>query len=224
MNRAAQSILLTVLGAIVIKLAWTDGYLLYVKDWIRWPLLASGALLVVMSFGHLLGGDRGHQDDHRSWAGWLLVLPVAVVLIVSPPPLGSFIAESRANQVAAAPPAVMTPLPAGDPVPLTLGEFVVRSVYDDGRSLAGRNVRLTGFVSRDKQGNWYVTRMAIGCCAADAIPYRVLVRGDSAPTRDTWVEVTGTWDEPPAETQRKATPAVVPASVVEVDQPRHPYE
>jgi len=149
--------MLTVLGAIVIKLAWTDGYLLYVKDWIRWPLLASGLLLVVMSFGHLLGGDREHQDDHRSWAGWLLVLPVAVVLIVSPPPLGSFIAESRANQVAAPPPAVMTPLPQGDPVPLTLGEFVVRSVYDDGRSLAERTVRLTGFVSLDKQGNWYVT-------------------------------------------------------------------
>jgi len=52
----------------------------------------------------------------------------------------------------------------------------------------------------------------------------VLVRDDSTPPRDTWVEVTGSWDEPPAESQREAIPTIVPASVVEVDEPRHPYE
>ncbi|MFI6510299.1 hypothetical protein ACIBCT_22060 [Streptosporangium sp. NPDC050855] len=53
---------------------------------------------------------------------------------------------------------------------------------------------MTGFVSpAKKKGQWYVTRMQIACCAADAFPLKVAVKGLDAPPPDTWVAVTGTW-------------------------------
>ena len=53
------------------------------------------------------------------------------------------------------------PLPAGDPLPLTLTEYAARAVWDDGISLEGRTVQLTGFVSAAPDGRWYLTRLGL---------------------------------------------------------------
>ncbi|GAA3000262.1 TIGR03943 family putative permease subunit [Streptosporangium longisporum] len=157
--------------------------------------------------GHDRDGSPGEHGPHASHGGhdhagggprvaWLMCLPVFAIFLIAPPALGSF-AASREDTP---PPrdqtlSSFTPLTGGTaPVDMTVGEFIGRAWDDDKKSLTGRKVRLTGFVSpAKKKGQWYVTRMQIACCAADAFPLKVAVRGLDAPPADTWVEVTGTW-------------------------------
>ena len=102
--------------------------------------------------------------------------------MISPPELGSFLAERRANEnVAAAQPKSVSDLSPDETNEVPLQEFVWRA-QSGGDSLVDRPVELTGFVSY--QGDdWFVTRLTIGCCAADALAFRVQVDGaDPAPS------------------------------------------
>ncbi|MFE0788948.1 TIGR03943 family putative permease subunit [Streptomyces mutabilis] len=155
---------------------------------------------------------------------WLLTLPALALLLFPPPALGSYSAEREAAQRAAQGVGTFPALPSGDPVELSLAEFGSRAVYDSGRSLTGRTVRLTGFVTRD-DGVWYVTRLQVSCCAADATTGKAEIRGADAPPADTWVTVTGTWHPEGALGSDAAWPPVLDATDVRrVEQPANPYE
>lgn len=234
MTRQTQALLMAFLGAVLLRLSLSDAYLRYVNDWMKWPILASGVLMLLLAVGPLFGDPdkvRGHApdadvDDHGHSgvpkATWLLVLPGLVVFVISPPELGSFLAERRANQSAAAAPGEVATLTAGETTPLLVQEFVWRA-QSGGSSLVDRKVELTGFVSQEAD-RWYVTRMVIGCCAADALAFRVQVDAeDEQPERDQWVRVTGEYvvgsgisiDE---------TPILAADEVTEIAKPRQTYE
>ncbi|MFJ3621909.1 TIGR03943 family putative permease subunit [Streptomyces iakyrus] len=177
--------------------------------------------------GH--GGDDGHAGHGHGPGGprvaWFLTLPALALLLFPPPALGSYSAEREAAQRAARGVGTFPALPSGNPVDLTLGEFGSRAVYDSGRSLRGRTVRLTGFVTRGGDGTWYVTRLLVSCCAADATTAKAEVRGAQAPPVDTWVTVIGTWHPEGGLGSDAAWPPVVDArSVRQVPQPDSPYE
>ncbi|MFG1666135.1 TIGR03943 family putative permease subunit [Streptomyces sp. Y7] len=166
-----------------------------------------------------------HGGHHSPRVAWLLTLPALALLLFPPPALGSYSAEREAAERAAQGVGRFEALPAGDPVELTLAEFSSRAIYDSGRSLSGRTVRLTGFVTRDDDGTWYVTRLLVACCAADATTSKVEVRGGGAPPADAWVTVVGTWHPEGRLGTDAAWPAVVDAgSVRRVGQPTDPYE
>ncbi|MFJ8634879.1 TIGR03943 family putative permease subunit [Streptomyces sp. NPDC093568] len=175
-------------------------------------------------------GDDSHTHDqhgghHSPRVAWLLTLPALALLLFPPPALGSYSAEREAAQRAAQGIGHFPALPAGNPVELTLAEFSSRAVYDSGRSLSGRSVRLTGFVTRDDDGTWYVTRLLIACCAADAATGKVEVRGADAPPVDTWVTVTGGWHpEGKPGTDGSWPPVLDAGSVRRIAQPANPYE
>ncbi|AXE87312.1 hypothetical protein C1703_20150 [Streptomyces sp. Go-475] len=175
--------------------------------------------------GHDPGGDGHEHGPAGPRVAWLLTLPALALLLFPPPALGSYSAQREADQRAAQGVGTFPALPAGDPVDLSLGEFGSRAVYDSGRSLDGRTIRLTGFVTQDGDGTWYVTRLLVSCCAADASTARAEVRGADAPPVDTWVTVTGTWRPEGALGSDAAWPPVVDAtSVRQVAQPDNPYE
>jgi uncharacterized repeat protein (TIGR03943 family) len=110
-------------------------------------------------------------------------------------------------------------------VELTLAEFGSRATYDRDRSLKGRTVRMTGFVTQGDDGTWYVTRLLVSCCAADATTSQVEIRGADAPATDTWVTVTGTWHPEGGLGSDAAWPPVLDtATVREVREPADPYE
>ncbi|MFD3503286.1 TIGR03943 family putative permease subunit [Streptomyces sp. NPDC058676] len=168
---------------------------------------------------------HGHHHGHGPRIAWLLTLPALALLLFPPPALGSYSAGRESAQRAAQGVGAFPALAAGDPVELTLGEFSSRAIYDSGRSLKGRTVRMTGFVTHGDDGTWYVTRLLVSCCAADATAGKVEVRGDEAPPVDTWVTVTGTWHPEGALGTDAAWPAVLDVtSVKRVKQPADPYE
>lgn len=175
--------------------------------------------------------DAGHGHDHAAGprAAWLLCLPVLALFLIAPPALGSYTA-SRSDNVVAKPAAAnndagFPALPPGNPLPMTLADFLIRSVWDTAAPLKDRDVQLTGFVTPGKSaGTWYVTRMVISCCAADAFARKIEVHGAAAPPTDSWVTVTGRW-LPNGQVQADdAMPALTATKVDRVPMPKEPYE
>nr|WP_222109480.1 TIGR03943 family protein [Streptomyces cupreus] len=211
------------MGGAVLRISlFGELYLRYVQPGLRPYLVVSGAALVVLG---LVAAGRPAHAGHGPRVAWLLTLPALALLLFPPPALGSYSAEREAAERAAQGIGTFPALPSGDPVALTLGEFTSRAIYDSERSLKGRTVRLTGFVTHDGDGSWYVTRLMVSCCAADATTSKVEIRGADALPDDTWVTVTGTWHPEGELGSDEAWPPVLDAgSVRRVEQPANPYE
>jgi len=257
MSRLTQGVVMLLLGGAIVRASVTDLFLRYVKAGLRPFLIAAGLLLVaaaVMTLwqalrargthddhGHDDAGPSGaglddarHDDDghghahHEPRVGWLLILPVLGLLLVSPPALGSF-AAGKAGSVTAAPASGSDypPLPAGDPVQVGLLDYASRSLFDDGKSLTGRNLRMSGFITPGPGGQPMLARIVLTCCAADGRPIKVGMTGKlplDVPA-DTWVQVTGVY------TAKRAKDPVnnVDMAYVEVSsweaipEPKQPY-
>src|SRR5207247_1896264 len=100
-DRRTQGVMLLVVGATALWLGLSDASLAYVRAALRPPLAASGAVLLALAAATLRAARRprpaapaGHGG--RLGAGWLLILPVLVLLLVAPPALGSYAASRQA--------------------------------------------------------------------------------------------------------------------------------
>ncbi|MEU3984496.1 TIGR03943 family protein [Streptomyces sp. NPDC026672] len=240
MRRYGPTVLLLLVGAAVLRISlFSVLYLRYVQSGLRPYLIASGALLVLLGVAAGVRAARDtpdeEEDPHDHGSGhthstgprlaWLLALPAAALLVFPPPALGSYSAAREEAQRAAQGVGTFPPLPAGDPVDLSVAAFTSRAVYDSGYSLKGRTVRLTGFVTHGDDGTWYITRLLVSCCAADATTSKVQIRGAGSPAADTWVTVTGTWRPKGGLGSSAAWPPVLDAKTVKrVEEPSDPYE
>ncbi|MFE9675754.1 TIGR03943 family putative permease subunit [Streptomyces sp. NPDC006259] len=212
MRRFAQAGLLVLSGVGLLRVSlFTEAYLRYVKEGMRPLLIASGVLLVLLGAAEAWsarrpaegpaegpeedgdGHDHGHSGVPR--VAWLLFLPALSLLFYAPPALGSYTASREPPKaVAVVDEGGFDPLPATSPLPITLTDFTQRVQQDEARAIQGRTVRMTGFVTpAGGGGGWYLTRIMLSCCAADAQSVKVRVYGVAAPKADTWVTVTGTW-------------------------------
>jgi uncharacterized repeat protein (TIGR03943 family) len=119
-------------------------------------------------------------------------------------------------------------LPAGNPVTLSVVDYASRAVFDAGRTLTGRHLQLTGFLTVAADGGWYLTRMLVTCCAADAQPIKVGLTGavPAGAAADVWITVVGSYSAHTAkDTVNGATiPFLVMTSARLVAQPADPYE
>ncbi|MFD5257516.1 TIGR03943 family putative permease subunit [Streptomyces bobili] len=205
MNRQAQSAVLFLLGASLLHAGTTDLYLRYVKAGLRPLLLAAGAVLIATALA-TAWYERRATNRKKSTApptpasshpepriSWLLVLPLLALILVAPPALGSYSATRTGTSLQE--PLAYPALPATGPLRLSVVDYAGRAVYDDGRTLTGRRIRLTGFLALDRDGTPYLVRMALNCCAADAQPVKVGLTGRIPPVLqpDTWLEITGTY-------------------------------
>ncbi|WP_369390889.1 TIGR03943 family protein [Streptomyces sp. CG1] len=223
MNRQAQAAVMFLLGAALLHAGSTDLYLRYVKEGLQPLLLASGAVLIAAALATVWyerrrhrsqgeqasrdsrdshgsdgsdgpQGSRGHTHDHpEPRISWLLLLPLLALILIAPPALGSY--SALRSGTALQKPYAYGKLPTADPAPLSVIDYASRAAYDHGRSLHGRQVRITGFLALDHAGAPYLVRMALNCCAADAQPVKVGLTGDLPPVLrpDAWLEVTGTY-------------------------------
>ncbi|MET7452081.1 TIGR03943 family protein [Streptomyces sp. NPDC005574] len=139
------------------------------------------------------GVHGGHDHSGVPRVAWLLFLPALSLLFWAPPALGAYTA-SREPAKAVTHQDDFDPLPATSPLPITLSDFTSRVTQDRTRAIQGRTVLMTGFVTPGTAGGaWYLTRIMLSCCAADAQSVKVLVQGVPTPPADSWVSLTGTW-------------------------------
>lgn len=140
-------------------------------------------------------GGHGHDHSTVPRVAWLLFLPALSLLFYAPPALGAYTASREAPKAVASGQRHFDPLPATSPLPMTLTDFTRRVQQDPSGAVRGRTVLLTGFVTPDKGGRdtWYLTRIILSCCAADAQSVKVRIHGTPALPANTWVSVTGAW-------------------------------
>jgi uncharacterized repeat protein (TIGR03943 family) len=239
-KRETQNILLILLGGALVKIAVNGDYLRYVKPAQQPWIIAGGAVMVLLGavaiVRDLLGarakaGTEPDHDDHSHSArpAWLLLVPVLAVFLVAPPALGAdsvIRTEARVPaSAAAANAAAFPPLPAGNVVPLAVNEFVSRAGWDAAGTLDNRTVSLTGFVVHTGGGT-LLARLVISCCAADAFPVTVHLRGGEADhlASDAWIRVTGQVVPGTATKNNSYTPDFTLASLTAVPAPKDPYE
>jgi uncharacterized repeat protein (TIGR03943 family) len=235
--------------ALLARLALTDDLLLYVRPGMGPWLLAAAATLAVITLAwcvaHLLGRraapgpDAGVDDGHRHGRdgggrlSWLLMLPLAAIMVVPRAPLGSF-AAARQDSPRATPSPEATaggypplPTPVDGAHDMTLGNFVLYVLNDSERQLEGATVRMTGFVTPAAPGEegFRLTRFLLLCCAADATPMSVAVHGSPPPypLTDTRLEIEGQWRPDPSGREPDA-PVVDVHSLREIPPPLDPYE
>ncbi|GIF46024.1 membrane protein [Asanoa ferruginea] len=229
--------MLLLLGGAVLKASLTDIYLRYVKEGLQPFLIGAGALLVVtavMTLVHDLRSQSkednhdGHHHAHGPAVGWLLVLPVIGLLLVAPPALGAFAAGQAGTAVPSKAASEYPPLPPGDPATISILEYVSRAVYDNGASIGGRTVRMSGFVIRGQAGELLLARMIMSCCAADGRPIKLGMTGNAPHdlAADTWIEVTGRFTDKagadPVNGER--IPYVDVQTWNQIDPPRNQYQ
>jgi uncharacterized repeat protein (TIGR03943 family) len=226
----AGGLISLLVGTVLLRLVLTGTYGRYVRLGMG-PLLAvAGVAVVVLGLVTLLRALRHpHPPDahehHRHGGGdrvgWLLLAPIAALLLVAPPTLGSYGVGRGAKVDIRAGGAVLDPLVAGaEPTRMTLLEFGQRAFDRDGASFDGAAVRLTGFVAGAEEGGFRLARYQIACCAADAAPVVVRVVGSRrVPARDRWVTVTGVFRPGGVE-----VPELAATNVVEIPAPDDPYE
>ncbi|MBT2393995.1 TIGR03943 family protein [Streptomyces sp. ISL-1] len=222
MNRQAQAAVMFLVGAAVLHAGFTDLHLRYVKAGLRPLLLAAGIVLIVAAIAtvcyelrpraaqetqeteqtqpehherrdHEVGHAQVGHAHREPRISWLLILPLLALILVAPPALGSY--SAMRTGTALQPPWGFPTLPAGDPLKLSVGDYAGRAVYDHGRSLSGRRLKITGFIALDRSGEPYLVRMALNCCAADAQPVKIGLSGQipAVLPPDAWLEVIGTY-------------------------------
>jgi len=244
-RRDAQAVLLLLVGGTLLKISLAGTYVRYVKAGQLPLLLAAGVVLVAVAVVTLIAELRARStvddqavddhavDDHdhhhgESKVGWLLVVPALALLLFAPPAVGAFQANRNGTALSAQADTDYPPLPAGDPVTITLLDYAGRAVFDHGQSLAGRTVRLTGFIIPGAGGHPYLARMIVACCAADARPVKVGLTGDvpAGLKQEQWVQVTGTWlDQADHDAvNNELIPYVAVSSLEEIAAPDNQYE
>ncbi|GGK41298.1 membrane protein [Pilimelia terevasa] len=252
MNRRAQAVTMLLLGGALLRATFADLHLRYVKEALGPFLIAAGAVLVAagaMTLWYDLFGskadaaadlpecaDDGHsgEDGHgqrvhkEPRVGWMLLLPVLGLLLVSPPALGAYAAGQAGSALSTQQQSDFPALPPGDPIALNVSDYAARAVFDKGVSLQGRTVELTGFLAANPEGGQYLARMVLSCCAADGRPIKVGLAGD-APTGqadDRWVKITGVYnDRIGADPVNKSQiPYLQVTAWAPTEQPRNPYE
>jgi uncharacterized repeat protein (TIGR03943 family) len=215
-----QGVVLALLGGVCARLALTDAHLRYVNGWMKWPLLATAVVLIVLAVRVVLLSGKG-EEERVPAASWLLLAPIVAVFVISPPALGAYTAERNSVDVAAE----QEWEGVREGTAMKLGEFQSRAQWDE--TLRDRQVTLLGFVTRDpgQGGGWVLNRLSMSCCAADTVGYQVRVEGVATPPVETWVEVTGQWLEP--ETTERPRPGMATLEAVDVQaaqEPAQPYE
>jgi len=232
-RRDAQAVVLLLLGGGLLRLAVTGDYLDYVKPSALWLIVPAGLALVAVAAVTVLEIWRAREAPDRDGHGepgiaWLLLAPVVGMLLVAPNALGSYDAERSGTAVGSEEGRSSYPeLPDEDPAPLTLLDYAARAVFDEGRTLEGRRVELSGFILHDG-GEPQLARMVVSCCAADARPVKIGLEGDLPADLepDRWVEAVGTYS--PRQGRDEINGELIPylevESITEIAPPDNEYQ
>lgn len=227
---ASGGTLTALVGLLTMRLTLDGSFQRYVRSGMRpWLTMAAIALLVlglvtiVRALRTSAPDDTSDGHVHTVGVGWLLLAPMAALLLVAPPSLGSYGVDRSTHVRVHRGTSTFQPLAAASgPVAMTLQEYTERSFDHDGASMHGATISLTGFVASGTTARSFrLARYQIACCAADAAASVVTVVGysGSAPARDEWVRVTGTPVPPSGDDV-----SISVTGLQEIAAPLDPYE
>ncbi|SPM35254.1 Uncharacterized membrane protein YcgQ, UPF0703/DUF1980 family, partial [Mycobacterium rhizamassiliense] len=233
-SRETENTLLLLTGLSVGLISITGAFTRYVKPSLLPWLALTAVLLIGLALASIVadirrGGPRRkdeHHDDghgHRGGVVWLLVVPIVVLIFVTPPALRPQAATGSVSNVSNdALREAFPPIPAGRAPELSLPEVLMRAANDSAGSLNNRLITVTGFVLNEADGI-DLGRIVIICCAADAQLARIHLRDNAGHgafkfTDNTWLRVEGIVipaeprpHTPPIPTLRAVTVTPVPA-------------
>ena len=220
-TRTLRAVAIAAWGAFFVYL-WVSGRATTYIGPKTWWVVALGAItLPLVALAYLYGARSASKRTpsvRDLGANGLLVAPILLTLMVPAPSLGAqAVASKRTDAVAA-------PLKTGIEGDIRLFEIAWAkdsAEYADYNEIgAGTPVDFVAFVSneRDEQGDLEVARFMVGCCAADANSFTVMVENAPDLAVDTWVQVKGKLAGTPGKDLK-----VVADSVNEVAAPDNPY-
>jgi len=237
-SRETENTLLLLVGISITMITVTGAFTRYVKPGLLPWLAASAVLLIVLALAAMIGDIRrggprhtDHGDGHSHQAGmvWLLLVPILLLIFVTPPALRP---SAAAPAVTAVSNDVLNrafpPLPPGRAPELSLPEVLMREAQDTTGSLTNRTITVTGFVLNEAQGV-DLGRIVIICCAADAQLARIHLRGPAAAQAagladNTWLRVEGEVIAASRQPHSVTIPTLQATAVTRIDAPPNPYD
>jgi len=229
MSRETQNVVLLLLGigtgVIVVK----GTYLHFVKAGLGPWLIAAAAGLIALAVLAIVrdvrnGAARADGHSHRTWPGWLLLLPVALMVFVAVPPLGAGGATPEMAGTAAPHLRPFPPLPPGPAPTVALPEVLMRAATDSTSSLDGRTITVTGFTLPSASGPPDLGRVVIVCCAADAQLARIHLTGAiGAYPDDSWLRVEGRVLPGTSSPATSFVPTMDVIATTRIDKPANTY-
>jgi uncharacterized repeat protein (TIGR03943 family) len=234
MRRETENTVLFLVGLSIGLITLTGAFTRYVKSallpWLAITAVLLMGLALVAIVGDIRRGGAGHDDDghsHRTGIVWLLVVPVLLLIFVTPPPLrpqGATRVTTVSNDVLRR---AFPPLPSGRAPEVSLPEVVMRAANDSSGSLTNRLVTVTGF-ALNEPGGVDLARIVIICCAADAQLARIHLRDhDGGATLrfadNTWLRVEGEVTPAVRQPHTAPIPTLRGVTVTPVNAPANPY-
>ncbi len=210
----------------------------YISPRFGWLTILAIILLILLAGAYNFVGksdaaDHDHMAEHQhgrlSWFGLIVVaMPLFLGFVIPSSPLNADAVATRGittNLTIAAEDGqqVLGLVPSERNV---LDWVRAMSLNPDPSSLNGQEADLVGFVYRDIQfadDQMMVARFTLSCCVADATAIGVVVEGEDAAAfeQDTWVQVTGTFQE--GTLDGNAIPVLFADSIQPVEAPAQPY-
>jgi uncharacterized repeat protein (TIGR03943 family) len=235
-SRESENTLLLLVGLSIGLITITGAFTRYVKPsllpWLVITAVALVGLALVSIVGDIRRGGPEHDDGdghaHRAGMVWMLVVPVVVLIFVTPPALRPQAAtRSVANVSNDVLRQAFPPLPPGRAPELSLPEVLMRAANDTSGSLTNRLITVTGFALNEPDGV-DLARIVIICCAADAQLARIHLRDRAGNSTfrfadNTWLRVEG--EVTPAVRQPNTPPIATlhAVTVTPVNAPANPY-
>jgi uncharacterized repeat protein (TIGR03943 family) len=233
-RRETENTILLLVGLSIGLITLTGAFTRYVKPALLPWLAASAVFLVGLALVAIVGdirrGGSAHDDDghsHRTGVVWLLVLPIVLLIFVTPPPLRPQAATRVTNVSNDVLRRAFPPLPPGRAPEVSLPEVLMRAANDNSGSLTNRLITITGFVLNEP-GGVDLARIVIICCAADAQLARIHLRDrDGGSTfrfaDNTWLRVEGEVTPAVRQPNTPPIPTLRAVTVTPVNAPANPY-
>lgn len=240
MSREAENTLLLLTGVATAMITLTGAFTRYVKPGLMPWLYLTAAVLIALAVVAMINDvrhagtrhecDGGHEDGHAHGgrATWLLMVPVVVLIFVTPPALRP---QASVPSVSSVSTEVLRrafpPLPAGRAPEVSVPGVMLRAAQDSAGTLDGRLITVTGFTLHDGEAV-DLGRFSVLCCAADARLARVHLAGAAAADARrqpeyTWLRVEGTVAPGTADGDSAAIPTLEVATVTLIEAPEDVY-
>lgn len=229
-RRIARTVVLLMWAAFFVYLQLSGDLTRYLGPRTYWVVPFGATVLGASALAHVVtlrAGTVSRPIARGEAAGMLLLIaPLIVAVMIPGANLGALAASKKLGSAGGADVGVIAP-PAPDSGRSI--SFIDIHYANDSESYAlaagitaGREVELVGFVTRDAElsdGRFNLTRFYVSCCAADALPYSVLVASENSPAypNDTWLRVSGVIAEEERGLSLHAT------EIAEVAEPESPY-